>query len=310
MNGSLGTCALAGLVFLLSFVLASRLVAFYWQRLSTQLPPVIPEFSSLLALVVALLPALFSLIVVTVLLVPGFPLIDAHCHQAVCSPHGPVWQSEQRMWGSVIVVAGLSTVIALVLGRLIWLDHREARHWRTMARPCEGFFLLEHPSPIAFTLGLWRPRIFLSSGLLTKMEKPAQEVILSHEQAHARRGDNLRLLAARLGTVCFPRHNRRQLLAQLSLWQEQCCDRVAASHCGDRLLVADSLLRMARISRQMTGIALSGFSGTATEQRVKALLEPPVSPLPRRAWLPLLLSLPILALIGVTPLHYLLEWIF
>jgi hypothetical protein len=71
---------------------------------------------------------------------------------------------------------------------------------------------------------------------------------------------------------------RAQLLGALELAAEQSCDEVAASRVGDRLLVAEVILRVERLMQapasRLAPVAV-GFGGDSVPQRVSALLEAP-----------------------------------
>ena len=55
-----------------------------------------------------------------------------------------------------------------------------------------------HPEPIAYTAGLLRPRIWVSTGLCERLDRWELEAVLWHERAHLIARDPLRVLIARV----------------------------------------------------------------------------------------------------------------
>ncbi|MEO8179758.1 MAG: hypothetical protein ABI895_13065 [Deltaproteobacteria bacterium] len=155
-----------------------------------------------------------------------------------------------------------------------------------------------------------KPTLFLSRGLLAGICPEQVAVILHHERAHAARRDILARLVARAGTVFMWPSARAHVLGALELAAEQSCDEIAASNVGDRLQVAEAILKVERLL-QMTAPTLSPlaatFGGDTVPQRVSALLEAPK----RSGNVVLLGSLFALMLCGVLatsgPLHHLTE---
>jgi Zn-dependent protease with chaperone function len=58
-------------------------------------------------------------------------------------------------------------------------------------------FVLPTPRPLAFCLGLLRPRIYLSEGLLNELDASELLSVVAHERHHARRRDPLRAVLAK-----------------------------------------------------------------------------------------------------------------
>lgn len=54
--------------------------------------------------------------------------------------------------------------------------------------------LVSDPRPLAHTLGLWRPRIVVSTGLLGLLDRESLVAVLAHERHHVRRREPLRQL--------------------------------------------------------------------------------------------------------------------
>lgn len=57
-------------------------------------------------------------------------------------------------------------------------------------------FTIDHVKPVAFCLGIFQPKIYLSSSLANMMTEQEIEVIILHETYHTKRRDNLFILCA------------------------------------------------------------------------------------------------------------------
>ncbi|MFZ8825677.1 MAG: M48 family metalloprotease [Candidatus Caldipriscus sp.] len=68
--------------------------------------------------------------------------------------------------------------------------------------------VLKTEKPIAFTLGILRPRLFLSEGIL-KLERDLKNLIISHEINHIKSFDNLKVF---LFSLLFPSRKELSLL--------------------------------------------------------------------------------------------------
>lgn len=118
-------------------------------------------------------------------------------------------------------VALLTSWATVVLVRLTWRGASELvairRQARSLARGSEAIELctagealsvrlLAIDGAVAFSAGLLRPRIYVSTGLLRRVSGPELEATLLHERAHVRRRDPLRCWLVELGvwSLWFP----------------------------------------------------------------------------------------------------------
>ena len=152
--------------------------------------------------------------------------------------------------------------------------------------------------------------IVLSKGLVGSVSSEELEAILQHEQAHARRRDTLMRLVSEFATVFMVSSKRAELLRALDLAAEQSSDEAAASAIGDRLTMAEVILKVERLLQaspwELRTFAAS-FGGSGVTERVSALLEPRRSTSSARLSLALLLGV-VLALIAAgDPFHHALE---
>ncbi|MDP1832194.1 MAG: M56 family metallopeptidase [Geothrix sp.] len=265
---------------------------------------VIPWISGGLSVLVCLLPSAFS----------GLNFSGDHClehggHPHLCLTHGQ-WQPTLL---GLLLVTGLMLGVAVPLARFLWTywkgrqslssmlalgepdemwcsgsvrapqggvrgGHREPSEQAVPPGSCQGFFRLKVAPPLAFTTGIFRPRVCLSDGLLKALSPEHVEVVLAHEKAHQQRRDGLRLLLAEALTLILPPQLRSQLLGDLVHTTERACDERAALHAGDALQVAEALLAASRLHLGVwPGLwrSMPSFGGGHLRPRVEALVNPP-----------------------------------
>ena len=185
----------------------------------------------------------------------------------------------------LIWIAGLTALLLFALGRYLRLKRRmrEAIPWRTLCAATNSVSLpgtcavgnrlwlcdwVESP----FVLGLFRPRIYLPSGV----EERDILWIEAHEEAHLRRGDPWRKLGAFLLTAIYwfqPLVWVAFLLYQRDL--ELACDEQAIRDYDSdaRNAYIGALLRASVPSRRVWAFP-TGFGSAPVRKRIEAILHP------------------------------------
>jgi len=131
---------------------------------------------------------------------------------------------------AVVVVAlaalGLAVTAMTVLG--VVREFVAARRFARAARACRprrlgDAWVLADERPRAFCAGLFRPRVYVSSGAVAVLDEAALHAVLAHERHHLARRDPLRLAAGRvIATALFivpglgEVARRQEALAELS----------------------------------------------------------------------------------------------
>lgn len=133
-----------------------------------------------------------------------------------------------------------SMMLAEHSGLPVWLPQFTGRP------PKMSILQNESLPPLAFTIGLRRPRLVLSQSLFTTLPPDELNAVVAHEAAHLRRGDLWRFFIA---------HCLRRFLffLPLSCWlgetflqvSEEAADEDAVKRTGQPLTLARALLRMA-----------------------------------------------------------------
>ncbi len=214
---------------------------------------------------------------------------EGHTHFCVAHPH--LILDEHLLWAVYLLLALL---MVSVLGTQLYGWWRTRCLLDSLAAVSHydgqrGLRVMDCAEPLAFTAGLSRPEVYISSSLLASVPADMLGVIVAHERAHARRRDGLIQFVAHLSSLLHCPWVRRRLLADLSLACEQACDQEAAREVSDPLRVAETLVALARWLTPAkfapaTG-ALSFGSGDLVP-RIEALLStaptPHGGPLPRQ----------------------------
>jgi hypothetical protein len=280
IDGSLLPLKLVGLWLLLT-IAASWIAALAYPAFRRQLQTSTPGRRSLLRLVYGLMPVVASSLVVVFMTNPFLAglLVPEHCHGSECGAHAPV------LGGGTLASAGFAAFGALggvlVLGALAWLIRGALTRLKTLERLTRltaragDHRIVESDGLIACCVGLLRPQVLVSRGLLAALPDAQVEAVLAHEQAHAERRDNLRGFLLYAATLAWPRSRREVLRADLADDAEQACDVQAAEIVGDGNVVIDAMRRLTSLGSeaalQRRGVA---FGEGDTARRIDCLLKP------------------------------------
>ncbi len=141
---------------------------------------------------------------------------------------------------------------------------------RDVARPAflGEATIFEDLRPLAFTGGLLKPRIFLSTTLLKALSEDELRVVILHESHHQRAKDPLKSLAVSfVSDFLFFLPVSRFLKKAFLLEAEASADAESSTPQGDTTVVAELLLKTSKLE----GVHASWFFDPTTE-RVKRLL--------------------------------------
>lgn len=252
-------------------------------RIRTIAPRV--RFTMLVGL--ALLPALLGLGILLAVFAPSLldaaGLVQDHCaahsHHAfhLCFVHDQPPATSPLILGAAMIVAlWVGAGWSQNLGRQRQSNTLEQglRHIAAYD-PDTEIWRVDSDRPVAMTLGLLKPRIYISDRLRDMLSTDQLDAVVAHERAHA---DHLDALVKYVATLAAELHLPRVagvLLEEIDIASEQACDAAAADDVGDRLTVAEAILSVERASSApaLPSTAL-GFAGEVVEARVKGLLEP------------------------------------
>lgn len=293
MISSFGVLASAVLVFAAASQFVAITVAASYPAARRSLGGLPPAARAGLLLALACTPALVGLAFLTFALWPSLThllgLAIDHCHSHghhahFCLAHAP-WWTGRVLEGLVLLGAGLGAVSLLAgVALRLWRVGGVARAFRTTQSahaPSRLYRVVDSHIPLALTVGLIRPRIYLSSRLLEVLSPAELSVVVAHERAHRHRRDALSLLIADVLSRLHLPWIRSRLLADLRLATEQACDEEAARATGDRLGVAKAILTVTRLGGERplrSHALLVTITGADIQVRVGALLHPAPTP--------------------------------
>lgn len=271
---------------------------------------VFPMASTFTVLFAALLPSLLQLL--------GFE--NDHClghadgHRHFCLIHRPTLLDSQR----VNFIALMFLLLVALVGTRVLLDiihtwrfRKAMGKWQVVDSELP-ISIMATDIPVAFTSGIFSPRIFLSTGLLRSLTAEEKSLLIAHEKAHVRRFDGLKSLLARSLSIAQLPWVRTELLAQLHLASEQACDEAAATQADGRHRIAELLLKIERLyqqhfpARSPLVLHVLGDRGSTLPARIQALLAPANGNTPRQPLALALFSCGLLAIAGHDFLH---DWL-
>ncbi len=156
-----------------------------------------------------------------------------------------------------VVIVLLAVLGSIVTARALTGVVREAyasrRYQRLLAqtdpRPLRGALLIADPRPRAFCAGLFRPRVYVSTGAIAILDEAALGAVLAHERHHARRRDPLRLAAGRV-------------LARALFFLPELADLVERQQALAELSADESAVNVAPANRSALARAMLSFADT------------------------------------------------
>ncbi len=153
---------------------------------------------------------------------------------------------------AAVIIVVLALLGAIVTARALVGAAQEfsaaRRFGRRLARDHRphptGALVVDDERPHAFCAGLFRPRIYLTSGALAILDEGALGAVLTHERHHARRRDPLRLATSRvLARAMFFLPAARELGLQQQALAEMSADESAINAApGNRSALARAML--------------------------------------------------------------------
>ncbi len=265
----------------------------------------------------AAIPVLVGLAVVGVLAARSQLGVD-HCqlhdhHAHLCFAHGGAWI--ERAWAVALVAA--AAVLALTrLGALVASlirSQRSLSRLRRASHASAGITWVDTPHALCFVAGIWRPQIFVSTGVWAGLGDDERAAMLAHERAHIRHRDVARRLAVEmLSSVGAPLATS----VLRGVWDpatERLCDARAAEEARSGEVVARAMVQACRLGVRSSPVpaAFAPAVHTLTD-RVQAVLDrEPTGDRAAQLLAGLVLSVAIgLSLVAAAyaePLHHLLE---
>jgi Zn-dependent protease with chaperone function len=314
-DSSLIALKLVGLFLLLTTV-ASWIAAAGYPVFRRQLERLASGRRSVLRILYAAMPVIASTLVLLLMMKPGLGgfIVPEHCHGNSCGTHSPL------LGGGTLASAVFAAFGALggmmLLAALVWITRRALGRLRMVDRLTRfadrrgGYRVLDNPGFVACCVGLLRPQVLVSQGVIDALPEDELQAVMAHEQAHAHRRDNLRGLVVYGVTLAWPGSQRQRLRQDLAADAEQACDAYAATVTRDPQVVKRAIERLSVPGHQWTtqrGAAFGECDVGARVARLEDHANAPVSGVLASAglglfWLVLVSALTVLS-------HGFLEWL-
>lgn len=149
-------------------------------------------------------------------------------------------------------------------------------------------------------IGIVKPVVLLPIGLLSGFSISQIEAILAHELAHVRRGDFLVNMLQSLAEVVYFFHPGLWWLSEkIRNERENCCDDIAVSVCGDRVSLANALVKVAEWQNAPALAMAFASKKPVLLQRVRRVLG--LTPKPVKTFAPMpFLAITLSLLVGVS----------
>ena len=179
---------------------------------------------------------------------------------AVTAAQTAPWYTQLTVWHLLAAVWAVGVLVLAV--RALWGYHRLARTVATACKTADGCYS-GTCVPAPFTLGIFRPRIYLPAALTGE----ARRAVLLHEQTHLRRHDP-QVKPLFYAVVCLHWFNPLAWLAfrQLEREMESACDEAAVRNCdaAARNAYCESILQYALQGRMAPGSLAFGQGSVKT----------------------------------------------
>jgi uncharacterized protein (TIGR03067 family) len=168
---------------------------------------------------------------------------------------------------------------------------------RRVATICESALVR-----VPVVIGWFKPVVLLPASVLAEMPEAELRAIIAHELAHIRRHDYVvNLLQRFVETLLFYHPMVWWLSSAIRREREQCCDDLAADACGDKVVVAKALARLAEVRSVVAQTALAATGGRLA-RRIRRLLGEGIDPKQRIARRPLAGSCLTIAVVAIAVL--------
>ncbi|HEY9880327.1 MAG TPA: M56 family metallopeptidase [Leptolyngbyaceae cyanobacterium] len=182
---------------------------------------------------------------------------------------------ELGCWVATAILLGSLSMLAYRLGREVRFYFALRTYPKLLVISNEGARCLPNSLPFAAQVGLWKPQLIVSQGLLTHLDPAELEAVLVHEQAHEHYRDPFWFFWLgwlRQLTLWLP--NTNALWQELLLLREMRADRRAAEQV-DPLLLAEILVKLVALPFRGSAELVAfnqALSTSRLEQRIEALL--------------------------------------
>jgi Zn-dependent protease with chaperone function len=152
-------------------------------------------------------------------------------------------------------------------------DAKLTMQWRNKY-PLVPIIVVKDSLPSAWTLGLLKPRIVITSSLIELLSKDELEAVLLHEKYHGmHRHPIKKWILRRVGWIMVYIPILKALSNYYTIWIELLADRYAMNQMGDVKPLASALVKMLHNSHINVGAIGVDFANTAINYRLNQILD-------------------------------------
>lgn len=158
-------------------------------------------------------------------------IVEPHCHGDLCEPHSLKFVIE-TMLGTTLLAMALASVIvvALLMTSQLLTSHRRSQMLELLSEQDDsGYLRFKNSHRVAWCFGVFKPKVFLSSGLIESLNNEQRQAILAYELEHALRYHNLRKWLVFWSTSMWPKKIKEKIRHNFSQLCESICDLKAFS---------------------------------------------------------------------------------
>ncbi|MBB4825261.1 beta-lactamase regulating signal transducer with metallopeptidase domain [Sporosarcina luteola] len=140
----------------------------------------------------------------------------------------------------------------------------------------ERIIVLSHPNASAFTMGFFRPKIILTTGLFHLLTRDELEAVIAHEVYHEENRDPLKVFLLSLGSsVMWYIPIQKWFHQQYKVIQEVLADEFAIRRQETVVHLGSALVKMVRVGKQeKMPFSYVSFAATAVDYRIESILNP------------------------------------
>ena len=221
-------------------------------------------------------------------------------------------------WHAVTIILLLSYMMFVLTSktRQLWLHRQEVSLLTCLSKNLSrGAYEVEIPKFAAFTSGIRSKKCFITTGLLNEVTPEELDVILKHERAHVVNNDPLKKWLFSILVSFYFAPVARLLTLQMVLAMEQDADNAVLEEGIDRIFVASTLIKVAKLNAQedilKSSALVVNFGADVLEQRIYFLLgRLQLSPINKTVAFSFAIALFFLCMTSLDGVHHLIETVF
>ncbi|GAA6151911.1 hypothetical protein NBRC116587_13300 [Pseudoteredinibacter isoporae] len=238
MTNSLITFAYYLLGWVLLSIVLSWVSAALYPLFSRQLNQCSPQRATNYTFFFSLLPPLAASLSILILASPelAFPLVASHCHNESCAPH-TVHIEMSTLLSSSSLALGAAAILVLCIS-MLWQIRGNHRYERMLQQLSEtdtlGYRWFDSQRPIARCIGLFKPQVYFSTGLLRVMTEEQQELVLAQNLVRAARHENLSYWLLKWASIAWPNALKHRIRRDFLQHSACACDISAFKMLADK----------------------------------------------------------------------------